>query len=120
MANHEPVEGEIPADERAPLLPKSSDFEGQAPRRLAYRLYLSHTLSTWNSRVFEFGAVLYLATIYPGTLTAMSVYAFARGICAVVFASAVGLYIDTGNRLQVVRVSICMSLPHLSHSDDED
>ncbi|KAJ3728187.1 hypothetical protein DFJ43DRAFT_1085170 [Lentinula guzmanii] len=38
-------------------------------------LYISHFLSTWNSRVFEFGAVLYLATIYPGTLLPMSIYA---------------------------------------------
>jgi hypothetical protein len=75
----------------------------------ARRLYLSHFLSAWNSRVFEFGAVLYLATVFPGTLLPMSVYAFARAVSAIVFAPAVGQYIDTGNRLQVVRVSIGMS-----------
>lgn len=74
--------------------------------RAARRLYVSHFLSTWNSRVFEFGAVLYLASIFPGTLLPMSVYALMRGLSAVVFASAVGHYVDTGNRLQVVRVSI--------------
>ncbi|RMJ16587.1 hypothetical protein CDV36_003764 [Fusarium kuroshium] len=36
----------------------------------------------------------------------MSVYAFVRGLSAIAFAPAVGMYIDTGNRLQVVRVSI--------------
>lgn len=74
--------------------------------RLARRLYISHFLSTWNSRVFEFGAVLYLASIYPGTLLPMSVYALSRGVAAILLAPAVGHYIDTGNRLQVVRVSI--------------
>ncbi|OPB41530.1 iron transporter [Trichoderma guizhouense] len=36
----------------------------------------------------------------------MSLYALVRGLSAIVFAPAVGWYIDTGNRLQVVRVSI--------------
>lgn len=74
--------------------------------RLAHRLYFSHFLSTWNSRVFQFGAVLYLATLYPGTLMPMSIYALSRGLAAIIFAPAVGHYVDVGNRLQVVRTSI--------------
>jgi iron-regulated transporter 1 len=31
--------------------------------KVARRLYVSHLLSTWNSGVFEFGSVLYLAAI---------------------------------------------------------
>ncbi|KAL6800596.1 Ferroporti-1 [Trichoderma sp. SZMC 28013] len=76
------------------------------PASVARRLYVSHFLSTWNSRVFEFGSVLYLAAVFPGTLLPMSLYALVRGLSAIVFAPAVGWYIDTGNRLQVVRVSI--------------
>ncbi|KAL9615559.1 MAG: hypothetical protein Q9167_000072 [Letrouitia subvulpina] len=99
-------------DERTPLLEDTSQEEGftasqqSVPRGLARRLYLSHFLSTWNSRVFEFGAVLYLASIYPGTLLPMSAYAFARGLSAIFCAPVVGQFIDTGNRLKVVRVSI--------------
>ncbi|KAH8435089.1 uncharacterized protein LDX57_012718 [Aspergillus melleus] len=70
------------------------------------RIYISHLLSTWNSRVFEFGSILYLASIFPNTLLPMSVYALARGIAAILLAPAVGHYIDTGNRLAVVRFSI--------------
>lgn len=77
--------------------------DGQAIRG---RLYVSHFLSTWNSRMFEFGAVLYLANIFPNTLLPMSVYALARGVAAILFAPAVGYYIDTGDRLSVVRFSI--------------
>lgn len=84
----------------------ASPNQTEAPTALTRRLYLSHFLSTWNSRVFEFGAVLYLATIFPGTLLPMSIYAFTRGLSAIVFAPSVGLYIDTGNRMQVVRLSI--------------
>lgn len=100
------------AEESSP--PASED---KVAASIARRLYISHFLSTWNSRVFEFGAVLYLATIFPHTLMPMSVYAFTRGLAAVIFAPAVGQYIDTGDRLQVVRVSIGMPfLPHVSSS----
>lgn len=75
-------------------------------RPLAMRLYLSHFLSTWNSRLFEFGAVLFLASIYPSTLSPMSVYALVRSAAAIVFAQTVGTWIDNGNRLSVVRFSI--------------
>ncbi|KAK7975626.1 pectate lyase E [Apiospora arundinis] len=76
------------------------------PASITRSLYVSHALSAWNSRLFEFGAVLYLAAIFPGTLLPMSVYAVARGLAAIVFAPGVGSYIDRGDRLQVVRVSI--------------
>ncbi|KNG91396.1 putative iron-regulated transporter [Aspergillus nomiae NRRL 13137] len=91
-----------------PHSPDERHIRSEVPRTLARRLYISHFLSTWNSRVFEFGAVLYLASIYPGTLLPMSVYALSRGVAAILFAPAVGNYIDTGNRLQVVRVSIML------------
>lgn len=107
-------------DERTPLIrdPENAEIgestlsedevqpQSHISTGITYRLYLSHFLSTWNSRVFEFGAVLYLATIYPGTLLPMSAYALSRGLVAIIFSSAVGYYIDKGNRLQVVRVSI--------------
>ena len=48
--------------------------------RIQHRLYTSHALSTWNSRLFEFGAFLFLAKIYPLTLLPASVYALARTI----------------------------------------
>ncbi|KAF7516731.1 hypothetical protein G7054_g14039 [Neopestalotiopsis clavispora] len=76
------------------------------PRSLTLRLYTSHFLSTWNSRVFEFGAVLFLASIFQGTLLYMSVYALVRSASAILFAQSIGAWIDRGNRLTVVRVSI--------------
>ncbi|KAF2839140.1 hypothetical protein M501DRAFT_1024162 [Patellaria atrata CBS 101060] len=75
-------------------------------RSLQVRLYTSHFLSTWNSRLFEFGAVLFLVSIYPATLLPMSVYALARNGRVIIFSPAVGSWIDQGNRLIVVRVSI--------------
>lgn len=76
------------------------------PTSLALRLYVSHFLSTWNSRVFEFGAALFLASIFPGTLLPVSIYSLVRNAGYIVFAQPVGTWINTGNRLNVVRASI--------------
>nr|ODN98551.1 hypothetical protein L204_02514 [Cryptococcus depauperatus CBS 7855] len=100
-----------PGNAGAPSATPSGNWDaaqGQLPTRISHRLYISHFLSTWNSRVFEFGAVLYLAFVFPGTLLPMSVYALSRGLAAIIFAPAVGHYIDVGNRLQVVRLSIVL------------
>lgn len=78
----------------------------------ARRLYVSHTLSTWNSRVFEFGSVLYLASIFPGTLMPLAIYSMVRAAAAITLSSWVGNYIDRNDRLKTVRFSIGM-LPTL-------
>jgi len=70
------------------------------------KLYLSHTLSTWNARTFEFGAVIFLGTIFPGTLFYASCYALFRSLAAFLFSSTVGHQIDIRERLGVVRQSI--------------
>ena len=73
---------------------------------LKQRLYISHFLSTWNSRVFEFGAVLFLANIFPDTLLPSSIYALVRAASAICFSPAIGSAIDRMDRLAVVRFSI--------------
>jgi iron-regulated transporter 1 len=73
---------------------------------LLYRLNTSHTLSTWNSRTFEFGAVIFLAAIFPGTLFYASCYALFRSLSAGLLGSWVGSLVDRHNRLEVVRSSI--------------
>ncbi|TQN71685.1 Solute carrier family 40 member 1 [Colletotrichum shisoi] len=112
-SRHLDDEEHVLPDEQTPLLGSGADHgDGSAAAthrvtpRITRRLYLSHFLSTWNSRMFEFGAVLYLATIFPGTLLPMSLYALTRGLSALLFASTVGHYIDNNDRLKVVRASI--------------
>lgn len=70
------------------------------------RLYISHFLSTWNSRSFEFGAVLFLAAIFPLTLLPLSIYALIRSASAILFGPLIGRAIDRRGRLPVVRFSI--------------
>ena len=69
-------------------------------------LYISHLLSAWNSRAFEFGAFLFLATIYPQTLLPASIYALARAGSAATISPWIGRYIDRAERLRAVRLSI--------------
>lgn len=85
--------------------PPSSDKEH---RQHCRRLYISHALSTWNSRLFEFGAFLFLANIYPNTLLPASVYALARAASAALLSPWLGSYIDSADRLKAVRLSISM------------
>lgn len=76
------------------------------PRSLGLRLYVSHFLSTWNSRVFEFGAALFLTSIFPGTLLPVSIYSLVRNAGYIIFAQPVGNWINKGNRLNLIRASI--------------
>ena len=74
--------------------------------RIAQRLYIAHALSTWNSRMFEFGAVLFLAEIFPGTLFYASFYALGRALFAAILSSWVGAQMDSAHRLKAIRHSI--------------
>ncbi|VVT46869.1 uncharacterized protein SAPINGB_P001428 [Magnusiomyces paraingens] len=88
------------------------DFESQQQQqqqpahKISYYLYFSHFLSTWNARVLEYGAVLFLAEMVPNTFLPLSLYAFFRSLTAIIFSHKLGLYIDHTNRLEVVRTSI--------------
>ncbi|KAK3904041.1 Ferroporti-1 [Staphylotrichum tortipilum] len=75
-------------------------------KSLTIRLYTSHFLSTWNSRLFEAAVVYFLAAIFPNTLLPISVYALVRNAAAIVLTVPVGTWIDRANRLTILRTSI--------------
>ncbi|KAF3027943.1 hypothetical protein E8E15_000666 [Penicillium rubens] len=85
---------------------RPNDTPAPEARSVLTRLYISHTLSTWNSRMFEFGAVLFLASIFPGTLLYASIYALVRAFSAVALSSWLGAQVDHSDRLVAVRHSI--------------
>ncbi|KAJ5160114.1 uncharacterized protein N7482_007118 [Penicillium canariense] len=97
----------------AALLPTAANGTSNASsgpttevRAVLTRLYVSHTLSAWNSRMFEFGAVLFLASIFPGTLLYASIYALLRAFSAVALSSWIGARVDKSDRLVALRHSI--------------
>lgn len=77
----------------------------------ARRLYISHSLSTWNSRMFEFGAFLFLAGLFPGTLLFASIYALSRSLAVSLLSSWIGGVMDKSNRLSTIRSSISEQHP---------
>ncbi|OJJ37341.1 hypothetical protein ASPWEDRAFT_107452 [Aspergillus wentii DTO 134E9] len=83
-----------------------SSIERPESKRVLARLYISHFLSTWNSRMFEFGAVLFLAFIFQETLLYASLYALVRALSAAVLSSWLGSVVDRSNRLVALRQSI--------------
>lgn len=98
LATHTQLDGRVDASTPQPTI--------DIPLATTRRLYISHFLSTWNSRSFEFGAVLFLASIYPETLLMLSIYALVRSASAIFFAPVIGRVIDARGRLSVVRLSI--------------
>lgn len=58
--------------------------------------------------MFEFGAVLFLASIFPDTLLYASIYALVRALSAIVLSSWLGGQVDSLDRLVAVRHSIGM------------
>ncbi|KAJ5945703.1 hypothetical protein N7454_002542 [Penicillium verhagenii] len=96
------------SESSVPLWPTSNEaspaLSGVQP--VLIRLYTSHFLSAWNSRMFEFGAVLFLASIFPGTLLYASIYALVRALSAILLSSWLGALVDKSDRLSVLRQSI--------------
>lgn len=63
--------------------------------------------------MFEFGAVLFLVSVFPETLLYTSVYALVRSLAVALLSSWLGSRIDRMNRLTTIRQSIGMS--HLQY-----
>lgn len=111
LLHHRPQNNDDGADlEQATTVAGSSSHDGASPMNvpdsIAFRLYTSHFLSTWNSRLFEFGAALFLTSIFPGTLLPVSVYSLVRNAGYIIFSQPLGVWINKGNRLNVIRTSI--------------
>lgn len=64
--------------------------------RQALTLYSSHFLSTWSARSYEFAAILFTASAFPGGLRAASLVGVANSIAAILFGAAIGRWIDLG------------------------
>jgi iron-regulated transporter 1 len=84
----------------------STTVNDRCHEQVFWKLYLSHALSAWNSRTFEFGAVLFLAHAFPGTLLYISAYALSRALSAMLFSSYIGAFVDRLNRLTAIKHSI--------------
>ena len=88
----------IVEQEDEPLLQEQPEPDEQSekstPNGLTVRqrvlLYSSHTLSMWNSRSYEFAAVLFTTSAYPHTLTVVSLRGLSANFASLLFSPAVG------------------------------
>lgn len=106
---HMSAMNDVDEEERMLHSPSTEEQESEVPAAISSIkrcLYTSHLLSTWNARMFEYGAVLFLAHIYDESFVALSLYALARSLASVLFSPRVGQYIDARERLVAARHSI--------------
>lgn len=77
-------------------------------RAQAFNLYISHALSTWNARGYEFAAILFTAAAYPDTLVAAALRMIIIYLAMIVLSSSVGHWVEQSpNRLRTLISTIC-------------
>lgn len=70
------------------------------------RLYISHFLTCWTDRVFEFSCFLLIAEVFKTSLLLASIYGFTTTIAAIIFSNYVGRLADVTSRLTFVRITM--------------
>ncbi|KAM0152008.1 hypothetical protein ACHAPG_007900 [Botrytis cinerea] len=76
----------------------------------AWTLYLSHFLSTWNGRSYEFAAIVFTANAWPDTLVAASIRGIVRTLASICFSSSVGRWVDNSpDRLRILLTTITVN-----------
>ncbi|RVD87363.1 uncharacterized protein DFL_001600 [Arthrobotrys flagrans] len=70
-------------------------------------LYVSHFMSTWNARTYEFAAVVFTVEAFPNTLLPASIGGIAQCLAAIVFSPSVGIWADRNpSRLESLKKTI--------------
>ncbi|KAK7757786.1 hypothetical protein SLS62_000164 [Diatrype stigma] len=76
-------------------------------RSQAWNLYVSHALSTWNARGYEFAAILFTAAAFPDTLVAAAARMIIIYFAMILFSSSIGRWVDRSpNRLRTLLSTI--------------
>lgn len=75
-------------------------------RAMKGRLYVSHFLTSWTDRVFEFSCFLLIGDIFNTSLLLASIHGFSTTIAAIIWSSHVGRLADITPRLRFVRLTM--------------
>lgn len=87
----------------------TDDDVDQVPRDLlegANLVSTAYFFSAWGDRMWEFASVLLVLDIFGDTLLPSSLFGFVEALVSIVAGSFVGTYIDTNDRLVVMRTSV--------------
>ncbi|KAJ8058287.1 hypothetical protein OCU04_012481 [Sclerotinia nivalis] len=86
------------------------EMEIEMDKSQAWNLYLSHFLSTWNGRSYEFAAIIFTANAWPDTLVAASIRGIVRTLASICFSSSVGRWVDKSpDRLKTLLTTITIN-----------
>ncbi|KAF7868664.1 hypothetical protein EAF04_005194 [Stromatinia cepivora] len=86
------------------------EIETEMDKAQAWNLYLSHSLSTWNGRSYEFAAIIFTANAWPDTLVAASIRGIVRTLASICFSSSVGRWVDKSpDRLKTLLTTITIN-----------
>ncbi|KAK3375422.1 hypothetical protein B0H63DRAFT_278860 [Podospora didyma] len=100
------------SSEDAPLLSGNSQHRDDEERiavnqGLLWRLYISHLLSTWNMRSYEFTVILLFAKAFPGTLLPTSLRGVLTNGATLLFSPHIGRWVDrNASRFHTIKVTI--------------
>ncbi|XP_052766066.1 solute carrier family 40 member 1-like [Mya arenaria] len=98
-----------PDPEKKPLLSDSDQHEAldTSEQSVAvWYVYISHFLSAWGDRMWQFGVGLFLVIIAPDSLLLTAIYGFAMGAAILLLGPIVGDWVDKTSRLSAARISL--------------
>lgn len=87
----------------------SASAASPAARPSLWRLYVSHALTAWTMRMWEFAAALMLMAIRPRSLALPSANELTIGVFVALFSTSVGALVDRMHRLTAARASLLTS-----------
>ena len=70
------------------------------------KLYISHALTSWVDRSFEFASYLLISKIYTSSLLQASVYGLTTTLAALILSNQIGNWINILSRLNTFRVTL--------------
>ncbi|MCJ1270058.1 hypothetical protein MMC22_009952 [Lobaria immixta] len=88
-------------------LPELDALDDELTKGQAWCLYLSHFLSMWNSRTYEYGAILFIQAAFPGNLLPSCINGITETVCVLISSSALGRWVDAApTRLRPLLLTI--------------
>ncbi|KAF9571744.1 hypothetical protein EC968_000190 [Mortierella alpina] len=74
--------------------------------RVCHKLYISHFLTSWVDRSFEFASYLLIAKVFTSSLLQSSLYGLITTLAALVFSNRIGNWINILSRIQTYRITL--------------
>ncbi|KAF9178409.1 hypothetical protein BGZ51_007535 [Haplosporangium sp. Z 767] len=71
-----------------------------------HKLYLSHLLTSWVDRSFEFASFLLISKVYTGSLLQASAYGLATTLADLLLSNRIGNWINILSRLNTYRITL--------------